>query len=124
MSSWIDFTRPITTTQLDSSNSLLASGNYLVLDATADALVFATGTPRTIHLLSHENIESLDEYGLSSILKLRSPVHSLLLEDQESCQSKSSNADHFASQLWFSGHWRTIKTVIRDGRILDYDELP
>ena len=124
MSSWIDFTRPITTTQLDSSNSLLASGNYLVLDATADALVFATGTPRTIHLLSHENIESLDGYCLSSTLRLRSPVHALLLENKESCQLKTSNADDFASHPWFSGHWRPLKPVIRDGRLLDYDELP
>lgn len=123
MASWIDLTP--STTVLGSSNSLLASGNHLILDATADALIFVTGNPQTIHLLSHENIEKLDVYFLFSMtLKLRSPVQVLPLQTHESYQIKGPNVNKFVSHPWFKRHRTNMDPVFGDNGLVPYDELP
>lgn len=73
--------------QLDSTNSTLPEGTYLILDNAVDSFVLVTGEVQSIHLLSHEDVLWLDVRGFGDVeLKLRSalPITSLMLRTADS----------------------------------------
>ena len=103
--SWVDITP--NPAQLDSRNSLLDKGTYLIIDSVADTLVLVTGEPQVVSLLGHDDVDSLLFEKVHNItLKLRPPLPTLSLQSRDFvlAQSMKGLISVWASDAWFKDH--------------------
>ena len=103
--SWVETTP--NPAQLDSRNTLLDKGTYLIIDSVAETLVLVTEEPQVVSLLGHDDVDSLlCEKVHNMTLKLRPPLPILSLQSRDFvfAQPLRGLISPWASDAWFKDH--------------------